>query len=536
MSLKNLMLLLMALVIMGSLLGCAQAPASEADTGDQPAAEELASAEDEVNVATFIMWQDFIDLDMRYAFASEISATLLCYENLVYYDPNSGEFSPGLATSWEVSDDGTEWTFKLREGVKFQDGADFNAEAVKSTVEFYTADEFSPSAWLWGPIEKVEVIDEYNVKFTLSFPAPFDIITSSAFVAGMISPKVVDQPKEWFDEGRCVGTGPYTIESFDQGQRLIMTKFDDYWGGWSENQYDKVVFEIVLDSVVAEQMMESGDATFYRDWPSDKLGEAEANEDLKVSSTESYAVMAFNLNTTKPPLDNKLVRQALAYSFPYDQFTERTGGYYTQPRGVISPHMWGYGEDLPQYEYDLDKARELLAEAGYPDGGFELEITYMADFAAEVWAAELWTFPLDELGITAVPQAMTYESMVERIDSDPTSAQDITPMVWYLTYVNPYDVLYYDYSCDGDAWTNFSRFCDPAFDTLINDGFELSATDRDAATEKFVAAQEILVEESPAVLTAVVPQIWVYNAEVEGFVDNPAYPNVVFFHDLTISE
>jgi len=451
----------------------------------------------------------------------------------VYYDPTSGEFSPGLAQSWDVNADGTEWTFHLQEGVKFQDGADFNAQAVKAAVEFYKQDETSPSAWLWGPVESMEILDEYTIRFKLSFPAPFDIITSSAFVAGMVSPNVLDNPKEWFDQGRCVGTGPYTIESFEKGQRLIMTRFDDYWKGWRENQFDKIVFEIVLDSVAAKQMMENGTADFYRDWPSDKLDEAKSNSRLSVSIGPSFAVMAFNLNTAKEPLDNKLVRQALAYSFPYDQYTERTDGYYTQPRGVITPQMWGHGADLFQYEFNLDKAKELLAQAGYPDGGFDLEITYMSDFAAEEWAVELWTFPLKELGIEAIPQAMTYEAMVERLDSDPSSAQDISPMVWYLTYVNPYDVLYYDYSCEADAWTNFSRWCNPDFDALIDEGFGLSATDREAAAEKFIAAQEIMVEESPAVWVANVPQIWVYSSDIQGFVDNPAYPNVVFFHDLT---
>ena len=546
MSQHKLLALLLAASLSLGLFSCTpsaptEAPAVEAPSGgdeipaedEAPVVEEAPVEEREPKVATYIMWQDFTDLDMRFAFASEISATLLCYENLVYYDPNSGEFSPGLAKDWEVSEDGTEWTFYLQEGVTFQDGAPFNAEAVQSTVEFYTADETAPSAWLWGPVESTEVIDEYTIKFNLSFPAPFDIITSSAFVAGMISPNVVDKPKEWFDEGRCVGTGPYTIESFEKGQRLIMTRFDDYWKGWEEDQFDKVVFEIVLDSVVAEQMMESGAADFYRDWPSDKLTEAEENANLAVNVAPSYAVMAFNLNSAKPPLDNKLVRQALAYSFPYDQFTERTDGYYQQAPGVISPEMWGHGEDLYQYTYDLDKARDLLAEAGYPDGGFELEMTYMADFAAEVWAVELWTFPLQELGIDVVPQAMTYEAMVERLDSDPANAQDVTPMVWYLTYVNPYDVLWYNYACDADAWTNFSRFCDPEFDALIEEGFELSATDIAAASEKFIEAQEILVEASPAVWTSFVPQIWVYSADISGFVDNPAYPNVVFFHELS---
>jgi peptide/nickel transport system substrate-binding protein len=489
----------------------------------------------EVKFATYIVWQDFIDLDPAYAYASEQVALNNCYENLTWYNPPGSEdlLRPGLATSWEKNDDATEWTFHLREGVKFQDGEPFNADAVKASIEHYLAAEGAGCSWIWDAVEEVEVVDDYTVRLRLSYPASMDVIASATFCGGMMSPAVAQQPKEWFDAGHCVGTGPYTIESFEKGQRLVMTRFDDYWGGWQENQFDKVVFEVVTDQVAAMQMMEGGEADFYRDPPVERVAELQTSGDLKIYTQPSFQHMVLMLNTRKAPLDNKLVRQALAYSFPYDQFLQKTEGLYTQSRGAVPAGMWGHGDELFQYTFDLDKAKELLAEAGYPDGGFEITVNYMADWASEGWAVELWSFPLAELGITLKPQAMAFEALWELAKSDPLTAQDVAPVIWWPTWVTPYDPLRNMYHCEDETAWNLAYYCNPDFDNMIDQANELSTTDLEGAKAMFVEAQKILIEDSPAIFVCDFPDIWLVRSDIQGVVDNPAYPNVLFFHDLT---
>lgn len=508
------------------------APTEVATPTEAPSPTEPAP---ERKVATFIMWQDFIDLDPAYAYASEMVVTNQCYENLVWYNPPGSEelLSPGLATSWESNEAATEWTFYLREGVTFQDGTPFNADAVEATIDRYLEQEGAGCTWIWDAVEEIEVVDDYTVKLHLSYSAPMDLIATSTFCGGIISPSVADQPKEWFDEGHCVGTGAYSIESFDKGQRLIMTRFDDYWKGWEDNQFDKIVYEIVVDPATALQMIESGEADLYRDPPADKVAALEAMDHLEVINQPSFQHMMFMLNTVKPPLDNKLVRQALAYSFPYDQYIERAEGLYTQSIGGVPEGMWGWCEDCFQYHYDLDKARELLAEAGYPDGGFELQHTYASDMAAEAWAVELWTFPLAELGIELKSQPMTFQSLWELAKSDPATAQDVTTFVWWPTWVTPYDPLWSMYHCEEEPYWNVTYWCNPEFDELLDEGNLLTGTDVEAAEQKFMEAQEILIEESPAIFIADLPDVWIYSADMEGLWPNPAYPSVVFFHDVT---
>lgn len=531
-----------AMVVSLVLAGCAT-PAPPPPAGETPppeatpteAAPPPTEGPGEPKVATVIMWQDFIDLDPAYAYASEMVVTNQCYENLVWYNPPGSDelLSPGLATSWEANEDATEWTFNLREGVTFQDGTPFNADAVKATIERYLAQEGAGCTWIWDAVEEVEVEDDYTVTLHLSYSAPMDLISTATFCGGIMSPSVVDQPKEWFDAGRCVGTGPYTIESFEKGQRLIMTRFEDYWGGWQDNQFDKIVYEIVTDTAVAMQMMEQGEADFWRDAPADQVARLEAMEHLALVVQPSFQHMMFMLNTVKEPTNNKLVRQALAYSFPYDQYLERTEGLYTQSRGGVPQGMWGWCEDCFQYSFDLEKARDLLQQAGYPDGGFELTLTYMGDFAIEAWAVELWTFPLAELGITLNLQPMTFESLWELAQSDPATAQDITTFVWWPTWVTPYDPLWSMYHCEEEPFWNVTYWCNAEFDQLLDEGNVLTGTDISAAEQKFIDAQHILVEESPAVFVCDVPDMWIHSADIEGFQPNPAYPSVIFFHGLT---
>jgi peptide/nickel transport system substrate-binding protein len=500
----------------------------------------------ETKVLTSLMWQQFIDLDPAYAFSSEHPALNLIYENLVYMNPPGADemLSPGLATSWETNEDATEWTFKLREDVTFQDGQPFNADAVKATFEHYWAAEGAGCSWIWDAVENVEVVDEYTVKMTCSYPAALDIIATSAFCGGMISPAVTDQPKEWFDQANGFGTGPYMYESYDMGQRMILTRFDDYWKGWQDNQFDKVVFEIVEDVPQRQQMIETGEADILRGIPPDKVEQLRAIPSLNVFIESSYMHMQFLLNVQKPPLDDPVVRQALAYSFPYDELVERGAGLFTQSRGAVPAAMWGHCDDCLQYSYDPDKASALLEQAGWVDTDgdgirdkdgqpLSLLLTYTADAIGHAWPTELWVFPASEIGIDLETQGMTYSAMWEYSKQDPQTAQNITIQQWWPTYVTPYDPLFSMFHCEEETLYNLSYYCNPNFDELIDQGNELTATDREQATQLFQDAQKILVEDCPAVWVMDMLESFAMSADIDGFVNNPAYPGVVFVYDLT---
>ncbi|NOZ49323.1 MAG: ABC transporter substrate-binding protein [Chloroflexi bacterium] len=539
--LVGLLVLLMLVASCATAAPAAPAPTAEKEPAatSQPAevqpTEEPASAAKE-NVFIYGHPTTFPDLDPAISFSNDSAVISNCYETLTFYNPpNSAEIlSPVLATSWEANDDATEWTFHLREGVKFQDGTPFNAQAVKYSIE-KTMELGMGAAYIWDPVETIEVVDDNTVKFTLSYAAPLDLIASSGYGAWIYSPTAYEaHDTEWLNEGHCVGTGPYSIESRARGSRLVMTRNDDYWGGWHEGQFDKIVFEISEDPVVLQQMIEGGTVDFTYNIPPDNLASLSTRDDLVVYSNPSFQNLLGLLNTQKAPLDNKLVRQALSYSFPYAQFIEGVmNGRAIQAHGPVPAGMWGHSDDLFQYHYDLDKAKELLTEAGYPDGGFDLLYTFATGDMDEQQVGEVWKADLAKLGIDLEVRGMTWESQWNLAKSGPENAQDIFAFYWWPDYVSPYSFLYNMFHSEDEIMFNLGYYRNPEYDNLIDEANALSGTDRAKASEMFIQAQKTLVDDAAAIFFYDVANTHIARADIQGYADNPAYPHVVFVHQLT---
>jgi peptide/nickel transport system substrate-binding protein len=412
----NWLYIIISALLLGLLAGCGgAAPQPEpADTGGQaqeeatapaaaeatePPAEEAAAAEPAESEATsdnifvYAHPTSFPDLNPASSFSNDLVIMANCYETLTFFNPPGSDevLSPKLATSWETDADNMVWTFKLREGITFHDGEPFNAEAVKAAIES-TMELGAGASYIWAPVESIEAVDEYTVQFNLSYPAPLDLIASAGYAAWIYSPKAfTEQGNDWFNEGNCAGTGPYVIDNYERGARMVMTRNEDYWGGWTDGQFDTVVLEIVEDPVVRQQMMESGTADFSYDLPADNLEALDARDDVTVHINPGFQSLVGLLNTQKPPLDDPKVRQALAYTFPYDQFIAGVmGDRATRAAGPVPAGMWGHSAEINPYTYDLDKARELLTEAGYAEGGFDLQMTYATGDLDEQQVGELW--------------------------------------------------------------------------------------------------------------------------------------------------
>ena len=487
------------------------------------------------NIFVYSHVTDFPDLDPSVSFSNDSVVTSNCYETLTFYNPpGSAEvLSPKLATSWETNPESTVWTFQLREGVEFHDGEVFDAAAVKASIE-RTKELGLGASYIWDSVETITVIDDLTVEFSLSYPAPLDLIASSGYGSWIFSPKADEYGTEWFEAGNCAGTGPYTIDSYDPGSRLVMTRYEEYWGGWADDQFDTIAFEIDEDPTVRQQKIESGVADFTYDIPPDNLAALEARDGVTVYTNPSFQNLLGLLNTEKPPMDDPKVRQAISYTFPYEAFVENVmGNRATVARGPVPAGIWGHSDDLFHYTYDLDQAAQLLTEAGHEGGGFDLLLTYVTGDLDEQQLAEVWKAELAKVGVNLEVRAMTWESQWALGQSDPQEAQDIFVMYWWPDYVSPISFLYSMFRSEDETLFNLGYYSNSEFDTMIDEADALSGVDREAATQMFIDAQETLVEDAAAAFFYDVGNVHVARSDIVGYVDNPAYPHVVFMYDLS---
>lgn len=478
----------------------------------------------------------FPDLDPSTAFSNDIVVLANAYETLTFYDNQTNSVLPKLATAWESSEDALTWVFTLREGILFHEGTLFDANAVKFSIE-RTIGLGLGAAYIFDAVESIEVLDTYSVGFNLQYAAPMDLILATGYGAWMMSPaSIADKDSAWFNEGNSAGTGPYRIQRYEPSALLVMEAFQEYWGGWRENQFKTIIFQIVEDPTVLEQLMRSGSATFTHNIPYDNYPALAELSTLRVDVSPAYQTLLGLLNTRREPTNNPLVRQALAYSFPYQAVTQNLyTGYGTQSRGAVPASMWGGGDDIPQLSQDLDRAKSLLAQAGYEGQPLNLLYTHVAGDNEQQQIGELWAADLAKIGVTLEVRGLAWEAQWRLGQSDPEVAQHIFAFYWWPDYITPYSFLFSMFHSEEEPFFNLGYYSNPTFDSLIQEANRKTVSDRDEASKLFVEAQKLLVEDVAGVFMLDLPNIHVIDARVEGYVNNPAYSHVVFWYNLTLA-
>ena len=475
----------------------------------------------------------FPDLDPSTGFSNDSVVNSSVYETLVRYNPGSEELvTPVLATDWEANPGSTRWTFTLRDGVKFHDGTPLTAAAVKSSIE-RTMKLGQGAAFIWDAVKSIEAPDDQTVVFNLKYATPLDLVASAGYGAYVFSPQCVKGKKSaWFNAGNDCGSGPYQIKNYEPGERVVLEAFEDYWGGWDEGQFQDVVLQVVEDPALRQQMIEAGDADFTYDIPIDNLPRLEENADVRVVSNPAYQNLLAFFNTRKEPLDDPSVRRGLALTFPYREYIKNVMQGFAQPANGVIPHgLFGHSESVPQYEQDLEKARQLLS--GAISDGESLTLTYATGDQNEAQMAELWKSELKKVGVDLNIRAMSWEAQWDLGKSDPQRAQDIFVMYWWPTYPTPFDFLYSMFRTEEEPYFNLGYYSNPAFDKTIDKANTLLGTNKEQAEQMFVKAQKMLYRDTPAVPIFDQENIHVIRSDIAGYEDNPAYPHVVFFYDLT---
>ncbi|MGA8905472.1 MAG: ABC transporter substrate-binding protein [Candidatus Bathyarchaeia archaeon] len=482
------------------------------------------------------------DLDPAYSFSGEVIAMSNVYEGLLLYTGGTPEVKPALATSYNVSADGLTWTFKLREGVKFHDGTAFNATAVKYSFDRITQ-LGAGAAYIWGQVKELKIIDDYTVQYVLSASAPLQRIVASCYGAWIYSPNInstgqVTDLHAWFNAGHDAGTGPYTIHSFAPGTQMILNYFPDYWGGWGgpngAGRIATVVIKIAEDPATRVQMIESGSVQYAASIPSEERKRLQNETGIQVNWESTYQTQYAFLNMKSPYLKNTLIRKALLYAFPYQDYIKVGEGEYIQPIGVIPHGMWGHFDDLPTYQLNLTRAKQLLAEAGYPNGGFTLSYYYISGVAPTQTAAEMWKAELRQLGINLDVREMTWPDLWALIQQGPGKYNyDIVAFAWWPTYITPYDFMMNMWHTEKTALWNAGYYYNSSYDALIDQAFAVEGPHPDQALSLYRQAQQMLIGGAITMPLEDLRLAMVMRSNVQGFQLDPAYGyDTIFYYDV----
>ncbi|MFF2494887.1 ABC transporter substrate-binding protein [Agromyces sp. NPDC058064] len=459
------------------------------------------------------------------------------YEPLLWKNAEGAaeDFTPGIAESWETSEDGLTWTFTIREGATFHDGEPVDAEAVKASIE--AAKDHAGASFIWAPLESIEATDDRTVVMHLSYSAPMDLVAASTYGAWIVSPKALAasaDDEQYFEQGIDAGTGPYTVKSYTPGEKVVLEAYDDYWNDDAAPTYDIVDIEITPDAVTAQQMLTSGEVDLATNLPLENVDTVASDLGTEVRTANSPFNFVGFFNTTRPPLDDPKVRQALSYAVPYDDVIEVGGqGYGTQAHGPVPKGIFPYSEDVPQYTQDLDKAKSLLEEAGHGDG-LKLTLTYASENSSEARFVPLIKDAFAKIGVELDVRAELFNQQWENAKADPATAQDIFVVYYWPTYSDAgADNLYSLFHSSDAPFFNLSYWKNGEYDALVEEAGTLTGSDRDAAQGKYEEAMNLLVDQAPGFFLYDAQAVTVAPPALEVPDFNENYPFTTFFAPIT---
>lgn len=478
------------------------------------------------------------------------------YDTLLRYEGESTELVPNLAESWEVAPDATSVTFYLREGVKFHNGDPFTAHDVEFVWQRAIVAGAIPASY-WEPVESIDIIDDHTLTMNLKYPyAPWASVTagSRGMYIGPSQESVEANATEadpWAFEyfrDHENGTGPYILDNWERDVRLDFVKFEDYWRGWEAPHADKHVYLIIKDPATARLMLESGELDIVTTEMIDPQLAQDLNDnpDIVVRRTPSFINFVMHMNMHKPPLDDVKVRQALSYLFDYQSTIDflylgfgARGGY-----SVVPSTLWPEVTELQQYEFNIERARELLAEAGWEDRGdgvltdadgneFPVLEHIIMDLDIRRQMTEVWMDGLSELGIQVNPNYVTWDvnaaEMGRPVDEKPAH---ISGMSNWPSFVDPADVLRYFNCSEAEGGLNWAGFCNERFEELTQQA--LATADQEERSALYAEALEIVNEQAPVVVAAEVDMIQAYRSWVQNYQVNPGLTHVQIFYPVYI--
>jgi peptide/nickel transport system substrate-binding protein len=450
------------------------------------------------------------------------------YDGLVQFKDGTLEVEPALAESWEVSEDAKTYRFKLREGVKFHDGSDFDAEAVKFNFDrmlkedhpFYETGPF-PLSFNFASVEAVNVIDPLTVEFKLNEAfAPF--LSNLAYPTGLIvSPASVEQHGKEYGRNPS-GTGPFKFTEWQSNQRVVIERNADYWG--EAAGLEAVVFRPITDANTRVAEMMAGGIDVMVEVPPDNLATFKQDAGFAVAEQAGPHVWFGILNTKGGPFADKRVRQAANYAVNKETLVNDVlQGTATVSAGPIPPAFNWVESSVQPYAYDPDKAKALLAEAGVEKPQVTFYVTEGGSGMLDpVTMGAAIQADLQAVGFDVKIETYEWNTFLGRVNQGLEGQADMAEMAWMTNDPDtvPYLTLRSDAMPDKGGF-NSGYYSNPEVDDLLEKA--RMSTDQVERGKLYAQVQEIVHDDAPWLFVANWKQNAVTTAAVQGFKLQPSF-------------
>ena len=480
------------------------------------------------------------------------------FETLVALKPGTTEPEPGLAESWESNADGTVWTFKIRQGVKFHDGTDLDAEAVCFNFDRwynFKGPLQNPSAtYYWqvvfggfstfnkdsgAPKESLykscEATDASTAVLTLTKPSATFIPALSQQAFSIASPKALQdykaddgtvdadgvfQPTGTFGTEHPIGTGPFKFKSWTRNDRLVIERYDDYWG--EKAKLDEVIIRPIADNAARLQALQTGEIQGYDLVEPQDIATIEGDSSLQVIDRPAFNVAYVGFNIAKKPTDDLEVRKAIAYGLDRQAVVDN----FYSGRGVVAkefmpPEVVGYADDVTEYPYDPEKAKQILQDAGYTLP-VPLEFWYPTDVSRPYMPDPKRNFEAFAASLNKSGFKVTAKSAPWNPDylgaADEGKAGNLRLLGWTGDYGDADNFIGTFFQSPQKAWGTTEKPLTEIQDLLDQAEIETEQSKRE---ELYQEANRKIMEQLPGVPYAHSKPALAFSAKVKGYVASP---------------
>lgn len=468
---------------------------------------------------------DYDTMDPHAAFdVGRVAVRLNIYDGLMRWQKNPAVLEPWVADSHTISPDGLTYTFKLRKGVKFHDGAEVKAQDVVYSLERILAVGKGAASLFKTMVASGagKALDDYTVEFRLAKPsAIFLAIVPEIHIVNAALVKKNEKGGDWGEawlSKNSAGSGAYKITQFDPAIGFVAERFPDHFKGWGPKWLDEIEFRGVKDTNTRVLGLMKGDFQGIGGYlQTDQLNRVKANGNAQVLEAESMRVMMAQFNMTRSPISDVHVRKAINYAFDYDGFNKDILGGLVERNPTPLPNtIWGVPKDVKGYSFDVEKAKAELAQAKVKIDK-PIELAFLTGFAQSEQAAQLLQNGLTKIGVQSKVVGYPWPTIVEKF-KDPATTPDVS-IYWISTYyADPHNWVGEMFSSStAGTFKNAAHYKNPKVDELLDKA--LRATAQDERAKYYEDATRIVVDDAAG--------LWIYNTKWYGPYSNKLH-GIVF--------